>query len=161
MPNDPQAKRVYAWENQWADWNARSLSVSAVRKYVRWACDLYGLPYPTVKQHLPEHCAYSYSQGFRVSFIAEHCNCAIALHEVAHYIADWVFADSVQQHGPQWLAIYLYLLSESGQAPKIALFASARAKKLSWIPLWQISPKRLARLPKHRPSKRRSRPPSR
>jgi hypothetical protein len=43
------------------------------------------------------------------------------------------------------MAVYLWLLVKAGIAPRTALYMSARAKKIEWIPLWQVSPKRLAK----------------
>jgi hypothetical protein len=156
---DPQKKRVYAWEGEWADWNSHTISVTKVRKYVRWACDLYGLPYPSVKMHRTQE--YSYSWGYKMSFAEGQCNRAIALHEAAHYISDWIFDENMAPHSPQWMAIYLWLLIKARIAPKVALFASATSKGIEWIPLWQVSPKRLSRQPRYRPFKYRERPPSR
>lgn len=164
--NDPQKKRVYSWEGAWADWNSHTISITVARKYIRWACHLYGVPYPSVKQHHTQE--YSYSQGYTdgpagtlISIAHGQCNRAIALHEAAHYISDWIFGSSVPPHSPQWLAIYLWLLVEARIAPRIALLASAKAKKIRWVPLWQVSPKRLARYPHQRPPKKKAKPPAR
>jgi hypothetical protein len=139
---DPQQRRVYAWEAQWADWNARACTLGKAREYVSWACGLYRVKPPRVRQHPGNE--YSFSQGDLISFNHSQVNRAIALHEAAHYICDHLFDVGDQHHCREWFAIYLWLLIKARIAPIIALFASARAKRIRWLPLWQISPKRLA-----------------
>jgi hypothetical protein len=158
---DTQASRVYAWEYQWGDWNVDTVKLSQVRAYVRWACGLYGIRYPSVRQHDKLSCTYSWSHGRKISILEGQNNCATALHEVAHYIGDSIFGGDMPHHSPQWMAIYLWLLSAAKVAPKTALFASAKANGITWVPLWQVSPKRLAGLAGKRLPKRKIRPPAR
>lgn len=145
---DRQQQRVYAWEAQWADWNAGHLSLRGARSVVRWACKKYGLPPPVVKQHPGK--AYSFSCGSLISFSKGQRNSAIALHESAHYIATHIFGNSIEHHAQEWLGIYLWLLEGYRVAPRIALHASAKAKGLRWTPTWVVSPKRLRGAAKRR-----------
>jgi hypothetical protein len=141
---DTQRARVYAWEGQWSDWNACNLTLKEARDVVHWACKKYGVRPARVKQHSDR--AYSFSQDGLISFRLDHKNTAIALHEAAHHIADVIFEESrIDDHGPEWLGIYLWLLEGARVAPRIALHSSALAKKLRWVPTWTVSPKRLRR----------------
>lgn len=148
---DPQRKRVYAWEGGFCDWVRSTLTLAEARAVVRWACDKYGLPCPTVSQHM--HAGDSYSQadgsvtkGPLISFkAADQKNPAVALHEAAHYIHDAIFGDKGVHHSAEWLGIYLWLLEGYRVAPRTALLASARAARLRWVAIWTVSPKRLQR----------------
>lgn len=147
---DPQRKRVYAWEGGWCDWVRSTLSLGGARAVVRWACDKYGLPCPTVVQH--DGAADSFSQadgasgGPLISFQRGQRNPAVALHEAAHYIHDAIFGDKGAHHSAEWMGIYLWLLEGYRVAPRRALHASARAARLRWVATWTVSPKRLQRV---------------
>lgn len=143
MTADPQQLRVYAWEGEWADWNSSTISLAKAREYIRWACDLYWVEPPVVKRH-PGN-SYSYSDGYVISFNKDQINRAIALHEVAHHICNSMFSADMPGHSPEWMAIYLWLLIKARIAPKTALLASAKAAGIKWVPLWVVSPKRLAK----------------
>lgn len=144
MKKDSQRKRVYLWESQWSDWNAENMTLAQAREVVHWACKKYGMRPARVKQHTGR--AFSFAQEGTISFRRDHKNSAIALHESAHYIADVIFADAhTEDHGPEWLGIYLWLLEGARVAPRIALHSSARAKRLRWVPTWVMSPRRLKR----------------
>ena len=143
---DPQKKRVYAWEAQWFDWNRSNLTLKECRTAVKWACDHYGLPPPRVTQHHTN--AYtSCTTGPKsvISFRVDQKNAASAFHEVAHYICDKIFGFKMESHGAHWMGIYLWLLEGARIAPRTALHASARAKKIKWVQTWLVSPKRLGR----------------
>jgi hypothetical protein len=125
------------------EWNVATISVRKAREYVHWACALYWVEPPSVKTHGGK--ASSYSNGLVIDFNYGHLNRAIALHEVAHHICNAIFPLDMPAHGPEWLSVYLWLLAEAKVAPKTALLASAKAAGLKWMPLWVISPKRLAK----------------
>lgn len=133
---DPQRDAVYDWEGEFRDWNRRTLPLRLVKKYVQDACAHYGLPAPTVKGHPGKAYAFykpkdDYS-GELISFAGWCQNPAVALHEAAHYIVLHHFGKDVQDHGPIWLGVYLWLLQRAGIAPQEALRASARKWKLRW-----------------------------
>lgn len=143
---DPQKHRVYAWEAEWHDWNHSGLTLKECRDVVRWACHKYGVKPPRVAQH--DGRAYSFSQGdpFNlISFRRDQKNAAIALHEAAHHISGKIFGNTIADHSPEWMGIYLWLLEGFRVAPRIALHASARAKRIRWVATWGVSPKRLRR----------------
>lgn len=146
---DRQQKKVYAWESQWCDWNTSTMNLREARAVVGYACRKYGVAPPSVTHH--GGTAYSYSQDSRISFRKDQKNAAIALHEAAHYVCDRIFEDPaetksrLEDHGPEWMGVYLWLLEGYRVAPRIALHSSAAAKGIRWVPLWTISPKRLRR----------------
>jgi hypothetical protein len=143
VSRDPQQSRVYAWEGQWKDWNRRTITLKAARSLARMACEEYGLKPPRLTTHAGK--AYSYSQGDLVSFEEGQVNRAIVLHECAHYITGAIFGDAIAHHSPEWMGCYLWLLVRFHIAPRIALEASAKAKRITWMPLGTMSPKRLKR----------------
>lgn len=143
MSRDPQQLKVYKWEGEWADWNSATISLAKAREYVRWACELYWVEAPKVIRHAGNE--YSWSDGMTISFQKGQVSRAIALHEVAHHICNAMFGLKTPGHGPEWMAVYLWLLIKARIAPKTALLASAKAKGIKWLPLWQVSPKRLAK----------------
>lgn len=143
---DPQKKRVYAWENSWFDWNRCNLTLTECRAVVSWACELYGLKTPRVTQHVDR--SYSFCTSGpkpHISFRADQKNASVALHEAAHLICDTIFGPDLDDHCPQWMGIYLWLLEGARIAPRTALHASAKARRIKWVQTWLVSPKRLGR----------------
>jgi hypothetical protein len=135
-------KRVYAWEGGWADWCRRTMNLKQCREVVRWACEKYGVKPPRVTRHAGT--AYSFSQGSLISFQADQQNAAIALHEAAHYICD-LLVGAKEEHSREWLGIYLWLLEGWRIAPRCALIASARARRLRWAAPWRMAPSRIGK----------------
>lgn len=158
-PNDPQCHLVYDWEGQWAHWSARTCSFTKAREFAKWASQLYGLKPPKLQQHSSQE--LSYSQEGLISLQRDQVCPELTLHETAHYICDHMFDVGDAHHAPEWMAIYLWLLIKARIAPPIALRASARAAGIKWIPLWAVSPKRLAKSAGKRISQRKLREPAR
>lgn len=135
---DPQQERVYQWENDWVQWNKSTETLTSLRAVIRAACRMYGLKVPpVVKQHDGGKYAWSLSgvKGKRdvISIQAKsQKNVATALHEAAHIIADSIFKDTVQDHGPEFLGVYMTLLERTHVAPREALHATARKYRLKW-----------------------------
>ena len=140
---DPQRERVYKWEAEFHDWNIGSLTLAECRAAIRWACEQYGITSPRVEQHRDKE--YSYSKGDLISLRLDQKNAAVSLHEAAHYICDQIFGSTVAPHSPQWMGIYLWLLEGYRVAPRVALHASAKARRIKWVQTWLVSPKRLGR----------------
>lgn len=130
---DPQREAVYEWEGEFADWNRQTLTLPAVRAYVRTACAKFGLPAPAVRSHKGKAMAYCMDDGSHMSFPDWCKNPAVALHEAAHYIADMLLGKRIQPHGPSWLGVYMWLLEEANVAPGEALRRSARKRGLRWV----------------------------
>lgn len=129
---DPQCERIYNWEDEWKAWNVGSLTLPACRTLVRAACDLYDVRYPSVLQHRNVELSYYDPNAARISLRPDHKNAAIALHEAAHHIIWEGYHDTVEDHGVEWLRVYLHLLIEFGVAPEIALRATLIKHGLEW-----------------------------
>lgn len=129
-------------EKSFFDWNRETLTLPLVRVFVHAACRDYGLKPPAVRQHNTQGATYSRFPD-HISFQPRHKNPAIALHEVAHYICDSIFGDEPEDHGPEWLGIYLWLLEKFKVVPRIALHAEASALHLAWWPASAVSPNAL------------------
>lgn len=150
---DPQQKAVYQWEGDWQEWNRSTASLCELREAVKWACRRYGVKViPALKQHAGG--AYSWTRerdGCRpeISMQArEQKNMAVVLHEVAHYICDEIFREKVQDHGPEFLGIFLGLLADRGVAPEVALHATASSHGLKWLSYAEIGPAAIKALAK-------------
>jgi hypothetical protein len=130
--SDPQQDAVYRWEGSWKAWNRAELTLAACRSAINWACDQYGVEPPRVWSHPGKRYPWCDVEKRVVSFSLKGKNVATALHEAAHLIVSDVFGDRVQDHGPTFLGVYMWLLETAGVAPRIALHATARSHKLKW-----------------------------
>jgi len=129
---DPHRHRLYQWEADWPDWNKDALGIKACRAAVRKACKHYKVRAPRVVHTDTGSLSFSVPSK---NFISLHCggmNIPTALHEAAHHIAYALHGETVQDHGPTFLGIYIGLLERAGVAPRTALEASARAHGLKW-----------------------------
>jgi hypothetical protein len=132
---DVQQQTVYKWEGEWEAWVTREfLTVSRPRELVRRACKRYRVPPPVVKGHHRVTGGTSFYEPnlHRIELRKRHWNVAIALHEAAHAITDWLIGPDQPAHGPEWMAVYLDLLATYKVAPRVALEASARAHGIRW-----------------------------
>lgn len=134
---DPQKKAVYNWEEAWGPWNYNSLTLDECREWIEGACKLYGVEPPPVREHTNDDSWCDIRLGVISMQGGKHgarggMNCAIALHEAAHWILFQLFEDRPQDHGPMFFGIYIWLLENSRIAPREALQASARAFGITW-----------------------------
>jgi hypothetical protein len=144
--NDPQQQRVYRWEDSFRSFVERTATRADLRKLIKKACSLYGVDAPAVQfrsrasgKRMRLSSDYDPSQhSITIGFTD--CNHAIALHETAHAIIDEKY-EQVEDHGPEFLGVYLDLLEWANVAPRSALHASARAKRLRWTPARRASKK--------------------
>jgi len=136
--DDPHRLTVYRWETGWHWWNMNTLSLPKCRELILFACALYDVAPPVVRLCGGE---MSYSEPRRNLIALQSrsrrpgrggMNPATALHEAAHHIVDRLFGEVVQDHGPTFLGVYLYLLWRAKVAPWPALTASARHHGLRW-----------------------------
>jgi hypothetical protein len=144
---DRDTKKVYAWEDKWTHWNLPGFKTKTAhaRRWIAWACDKWGVPMPVVTR-LGANAKTSWSMGspeigHRIELAPHHNNFAVALHEAAHVIDDYV-GDDDASHNPRWLGIYLWLLEHSDIYPKGTVTASAKAAGLKWL---KVSPTRYKR----------------
>jgi hypothetical protein len=145
MACDKQAEKLYAWEDQWRQWNRATLTMTKVRSWVSWACKLYRVSTPAVKAHKGRAWSRYDPNTASISFERTQRNLAVALHEAAHHILWTVVGEKYEDHGKEFLGIFLFLLSRAGEAPPIALTASARKAGLKWISLDEAAPVRFKR----------------
>jgi hypothetical protein len=131
--SDPQAEKVYAWEDSWREWETGYLTLPACREIVDVACRSRGILMPTVRQHTYPPESFSIVDQKLIS-LNRHTgkNFATVLHEVAHYIVWNTGQVRAQDHGPTFLRLYFSLLEAARVAPREALYASARAAGLRW-----------------------------
>lgn len=132
---DPQREAVYDLESSFHDFNRETLTLAEAREWVGRACRHFKLKPPTVRQH-KYGMAFSVTatppDGSYISFVPQHKNPAIALHEAAHYIAETLYGPLRQDHGPSWLGVYCWLLVECRVVPAAALLAELRKRKLKY-----------------------------
>lgn len=140
MLTDPQRRLVYKWEDGFRSFYERTTTREMLRPLIRRAAKLYGIQPPTVVFLTRRACKGIKIQSdydpstHTITLGWKDCNHAIAMHEVAHAIVEQVFdGRDVQDHGPAFLGIYLYLLVWAKVAPRVALESSAKAVGLSWL----------------------------
>lgn len=130
---DPQVKRLYNWQYEWLEWNRASITLKEAQKVVDKACALWRIPAPPVSKQ-PKKFTYSvYNDGQRViRLLPEHFNTAMALHEVTHHIVDVRYGTAYQHHGPEFVGVFADLLIEFKLAPKEAVLASLKARRIDF-----------------------------
>ncbi len=145
---DPQKDAVYAWEGCWLDWNEGNQTLAECRRLIRKACRMYSVKPPTVVGHTHNMWTTYYPDVARITFQRQQRNTAVALHEAAHHIlfavckqeADEESDGNFEDHGPEFLGVYLFLLNHFKVAPLIALTASAKAAGLHFVPVSESAP---------------------
>lgn len=153
-----QQQAVYNWESSWRGWITKSAGKRDVRRAIRRAERLYRVPpVPVVfKTRSKNREGRRLASGYHITWLEagwitlrpHHQNVPIGLHEAAHRISHYFFGwdpPGFEDHGPQWLGIYLCLLADAGVAPRTALEASAAAAGLRWrSPAW-VGPRAIRR----------------
>lgn len=158
---DPQQQAVYKWESEWKAWNRSTATLTELREAIRWACRLYRIKkFPRVKVHDGGEYSFCFEAPGKPAIISVQrkwqMNSAVALHEVSHYICDEIFPGVpvkgkkypqpvVQDHGIEWLGIFMALLQEANVIPTLALHATAKAHGLKWVSYADIGPKAFKR----------------
>lgn len=132
---DPQKKKVYKLEGQFLMFNRGGTKLSDLRDCIRLACAMYDVPDPGVRSHKGKE--WSYSNGVTISFNKDQMNYAVALHEAAHHIVEWLWGEDsgVEDHGREFQGVYQWLLVLCGIAPVAALQAAWEAQGLKWKPI--------------------------
>lgn len=127
---DRQGKRVYKWEQSWGQFTEQTLSRDGVREWAKWAYRKFGfLRVPRIIFDDKSFSEYKPDGDF-LSFTHSHRNIGIVLHEVSHAITTRMYGVTVEDHGPEFMGVYLYLLEASGEFPKHAMTDSAKRAKL-------------------------------
>lgn len=112
---DPQQTRVYQMENEFLGWSYWSRSTrEQLDTFTARVCKYY-------KVHPPRLVVTSkgcnghygdYGQDTIYLYRGRGENVAVLLHELAHYLVDEFYGESVQDHGPEFCAIYMHLLDK-------------------------------------------------
>lgn len=150
---DAQQELVYEWEADFRDFNRQTFTLEECRKFIHTATGRYGTPPPRVRSHRPrggitfyqadqiprrEKDILAIHQRIRgsavISFRKDGKNPAVALHEASHAILNyWLPLGGYEDHGPEFLGIYFWLLLRANILPEAALIASARTAGLKWM----------------------------
>ncbi len=131
--NDPQAKRVYAWEKKWLYSEQPLLEADGAQKWVDLACEEYGIPSILTGPDPNPDCTISnYWVDNTITLAPKHMNAMVCLHEAAHGIHSHYFGFNQEAHGATWLGIYVHLLCRAKIAPRIAITASLDAAGLQY-----------------------------
>lgn len=143
--SDRQQKRVYNWEKLWPTWNRKTIGPDECRAIVEVACEWYSVPTPEVRflKGRRGHTWYD-PNDHSINLRPRHMNVAVCLHETAHAIHSYVLGDEAHEiHGPEFVAIYINLLTRAEVAAELALTESARACGVAVADLGRHSPRRL------------------
>lgn len=126
--HDPQKDAVYAWQWKWYDWNHGELSKDGVRQWVKWAYKkkFRFTKMPRIKFPKTGKCSYHDGEKALLAFVYEHRNVPMVLHETAHAICFILYGATVEDHGPEFMGIFLYLLEKTGHYPLGTVYDSAK-----------------------------------
>lgn len=143
MSDDPQKARLYAWEDSFWGWNYNLVKLSKCREVIRFAANLYGVAPPSVRSHHKVSMSWSIPQSREISLQSKGSvpgkgglNYPTALHEVTHQIIWDYYGASVQDHGPEFVGVYMWLLAQAGIVPYDALAESLEHENIDslWLP---------------------------
>jgi hypothetical protein len=133
VSRDIQKSLVYLWEDGFRSFDERTMTREQVMRLVRRLARKWRVPVPPV-DFLPKASRvwseFDEATGV-LTFNYRQCNEAIVCHEMAHLVTANNYQE-VEDHGPEFFAIYLEMLVYAKVAPRIALTASAAAKGLRW-----------------------------
>lgn len=145
---DPQQYRVYKWENDLSNWGGAHAKPTAIRAMVRRCCRLYRVPMPHVavvsKNRRAGKLLHSVSDpnNYTITIRPRHREIWTPIHEAAHTITDHLFGlhTGTQNHGREFLGIYMALLIRLKVLPRTALVAYAKSLRLKYCPLVWVQP---------------------
>jgi len=128
IKHDPQQKAVYNWQWEWMHWNSKELSKKDVYRWVKWAYKKkFHFKFMPEIVHLADGGSSSYHpEKNQLKFIHSHRNIAVVLHETAHLIISRLFGHTVEDHGPEFMGIWIYLLEKAKLAPRGTIYDSAK-----------------------------------
>jgi hypothetical protein len=130
---DPQQELVYRWEDGFRCFGERTMTRAQVVRLVRRLARKWRLPVPPVGFMPKAKREWSYLQRGRIVMNYGQCNEGIVCHEMAHHAITCEYDEGdVEDHGPEFFAIYLDMLEFTKVAPRIALEASAFKAGIVW-----------------------------
>lgn len=126
--HDTQKDAVYEWQWKFWHWNHKELSKRQVHNWVKWAIKKkFGFKHlPKIAYLRSGNVSWYNKETATLGFIHDHRNIAMVLHETAHAITDRMYAYTVEDHGPEFMGVFLWLLEACGWYPKNTLYASAK-----------------------------------
>jgi hypothetical protein len=148
---DPQQDRAYAWEGDFTDWAPHRATKAEMRKIVRKLCRMYGVPVPeivflTKNFHKGKSGTSTYDPDLhRIKFRPRHMQPNTAAHEAAHTVTDWILGPSLPAHGREWMGVMINCLVACKVAPRAALEAHARSRRLQFCRPGDVAPSRIRR----------------
>lgn len=130
---DPEARRLYAWEDAVVAPRDRSLvpfaRLQALVDHV-WAAE--GLRWPPRVRPLPKQARRTVARASRTAIEAPaELPSWVLLHEIAHALTSDVDGNNAG-HGPDFIAAYLRLLERHARLDRALLEASLRDAGLTW-----------------------------
>lgn len=152
--NTDQRDAVYQFEDDWPAWNRNQLTLAQCRTLIRSACEHYRVPHPRVRQHKVRAMSWYMPAKRLISLQAVGPdnkggkNSATALHEAAHHIGFRLYGARIDDHGPTFVGIYLHLLVKACVAPRPALEAQLRYRRVKWIEKAPARPRAAAKAPR-------------
>lgn len=137
--DDDQKDDVYQFEEDFPGWSRNQLTLAECRTLIRSACEHYKIHHPRVRQHKRRSLSWCMPVSGIISLQATGPdnrggkNAATALHEAAHHIAYHTYGERIEDHGPTFVGIFLDLLVKANVAPRAALEAQLRYRKVKWV----------------------------
>jgi len=133
LKSDPQAEQVYDLEAEInGSWTWSSATTKNLEALLLTVCKYYGVEAPKFKvvntKEVAET-AYYAEELIVLNRRREGANGMVLLHEAAHYLVDCFYAD-VENHGPEFVAIYMHLLDEYRYLPHRCFRMMAKIHRL-------------------------------
>lgn len=147
MAYDKNTRLLYAWEDQFLEWNCHDsdLTLPMTRKVVRWACKAYRVPAPSVRwqSRRTRKGEYPYyePETHSLHFQRKLHNLSRTLHETAHAIHDWLFGADGEPHPAEFAGIYAKLIERKKLAPRAAILPSMAAAGVKFVHPSRMTPK--------------------
>lgn len=125
VKGDEQAQWIYLAERQFMGGMIyHSAGLRELRCITRFICRQYGCKPPTVMTYEMADHRYGFQLGDEI-FLNLHPKClgmntSTLVHELAHYVCDQFYDEEVVHHGPEFAAIYGWILDRLNILPRWA-----------------------------------------
>ena len=130
---DRQKDAFYAWEETFRCFNEHILTREETSKAILRCCKHYSVEQPSIYFLSRYELEWSSCHGTEIHLNYYHCNYAAACHEAAHYILRSLdHDDEAEDHGPEFVCLYIDLLVREKVAPRSALEASLEQAGIEW-----------------------------
>lgn len=138
---DPQRHRVYSMERTIVGQAVGTHTDSKVlNDIVRHACREWGVERPNCgwsAETRPSVYGSCDDDSIRLNPLYDGDNTAVLLHELAHWLTFKVFeaSDDLQDHGPEFMGVYRYLLDRYNMIPSVAFDALMQRWDIEYLVL--------------------------